>query len=162
MRAAAGESVGAGVYYLGRPWRTYARVVFQKTALSNVVNGAGWATWNGDANVGNVYYAEYGNSGPGAAGNRVSWARRLAGPVAPAAVLGADYAAQPWFDAAYPNAATDGTPPPTATPTAAPGNGGGGACAALYGQCGGQGHTGPKCCAAGTCTLSNDWYSQCL
>ncbi|RFU30056.1 hypothetical protein B7463_g6291, partial [Scytalidium lignicola] len=32
-----------------------------------------------------------------------------------------------------------------------------------YGQCGGQGYTGPTVCASGsTCTYSNDWYSQCL
>jgi hypothetical protein len=29
--------------------------------------------------------------------------------------------------------------------------GSGGACAALYGQCGGSGFTGPTCCASGTC-----------
>ncbi|KAK6531355.1 hypothetical protein TWF281_008163 [Arthrobotrys megalospora] len=34
--------------------------------------------------------------------------------------------------------------------------------APLYGQCGGQGWTGPTTCAQGTCTKSNDWYSQCL
>jgi cellulase len=33
---------------------------------------------------------------------------------------------------------------------------------ALYGQCGGQGYTGPTTCAQGTCKYSNDWYSQCL
>lgn len=36
------------------------------------------------------------------------------------------------------------------------------ACAAKYAQCGGQGFSGPKCCAAGTCRASNQWYSQCL
>ncbi|KAK6500106.1 hypothetical protein TWF481_010464 [Arthrobotrys musiformis] len=37
------------------------------------------------------------------------------------------------------------------------------ACAALYGQCGGSGWTGPTCCDSGSvCTYSNDWYSQCL
>ena len=32
----------------------------------------------------------------------------------------------------------------------------------LYGQCGGEGWTGPTTCASGTCTYSNPWYSQCL
>jgi len=37
------------------------------------------------------------------------------------------------------------------------------ACAAQWGQCGGQGWTGPSCCAAGSvCTVSNPFYSQCL
>ncbi|KAL2152762.1 hypothetical protein VTH82DRAFT_5947 [Thermothelomyces myriococcoides] len=43
-------------------------------------------------------------------------------------------------------------------------NGGGnsGNCSPLYGQCGGQGWTGPTCCSQGTCRVSNEWYSQCL
>ncbi|EFQ25807.1 glycosyl hydrolase family 6 [Colletotrichum graminicola] len=37
------------------------------------------------------------------------------------------------------------------------------ACASQWGQCGGQGWTGPSCCAAGSvCTVSNPFYSQCL
>ncbi|KAJ3034510.1 hypothetical protein HDV00_004975 [Rhizophlyctis rosea] len=40
---------------------------------------------------------------------------------------------------------------------------GGGNCAAKYGQCGGQGFSGPTCCQSGsTCKVSNQWYSQCL
>ncbi|EHA58106.1 xylosidase/arabinosidase [Pyricularia oryzae 70-15] len=35
-------------------------------------------------------------------------------------------------------------------------------CAALYGQCGGEGWAGAKCCAQGACKVSNQWYSQCL
>ncbi|KAJ3029797.1 hypothetical protein HDV00_009438 [Rhizophlyctis rosea] len=39
----------------------------------------------------------------------------------------------------------------------------GGNCAAKYGQCGGQGFSGPTCCQSGsTCKFSNNWYSQCL
>jgi arabinoxylan arabinofuranohydrolase len=37
-----------------------------------------------------------------------------------------------------------------------------GSCAALYGQCGGDGYSGPTCCSSGTCKYSNQWYSQCL
>ncbi|KAG8939631.1 hypothetical protein FRC04_006112 [Tulasnella sp. 424] len=34
---------------------------------------------------------------------------------------------------------------------------------AVYGQCGGQGWSGPTTCVAGsTCVYSNAWYSQCL
>ncbi|RFU35213.1 hypothetical protein B7463_g1094, partial [Scytalidium lignicola] len=32
----------------------------------------------------------------------------------------------------------------------------------LWGQCGGQGWTGPTTCASGSCTYSNPYYSQCL
>lgn len=41
--------------------------------------------------------------------------------------------------------------------------GSGGGVAQQWGQCGGNGWTGPTQCAAGlTCTASNPWYSQCL
>jgi len=33
---------------------------------------------------------------------------------------------------------------------------------ALYGQCGGSNWTGATTCAAGTCTVQNDFYSQCV
>lgn len=59
---------------------------------------------------------------------------------------------QPGTTAAPPGTTT--TNPPTPGPT--------GSCAALYGQCGGQGWGGPSCCAQGTCKASNQWYSQCL
>ncbi|KAJ8518567.1 hypothetical protein ONZ45_g4390 [Pleurotus djamor] len=39
----------------------------------------------------------------------------------------------------------------------------GGATVPKWGQCGGQGYSGPTVCEAGsTCTFSNPWYSQCL
>ncbi|KAH8820387.1 RlpA-like double-psi beta-barrel-protein domain-containing protein-containing protein [Xylogone sp. PMI_703] len=51
---------------------------------------------------------------------------------------------------------------PSTTTTNAPGGGNGGT-VPKYGQCGGQGYTGPTVCASGsTCTYSNQWYSQCL
>ncbi|KAJ8516654.1 hypothetical protein ONZ45_g6075 [Pleurotus djamor] len=50
------------------------------------------------------------------------------------------------------NPPTSSTSAPTPTGTAS-----------VWGQCGGQGYTGPTICAAGsTCTYSNPWYSQCL
>lgn len=35
-------------------------------------------------------------------------------------------------------------------------------CSGLWEQCGGETWTGPKCCSQGKCTVSNQWYSQCL
>ncbi|KAF3914851.1 6-phosphogluconolactonase [Dactylellina cionopaga] len=32
----------------------------------------------------------------------------------------------------------------------------------VWGQCGGNGWTGPTTCAQGTCTVLNPWYSQCI
>jgi len=57
-----------------------------------------------------------------------------------------------------------GSPVTTAPPaaTTAPSSGGGGGSVPLYGQCGGNGYTGPTACASGTCKATNEWYSQCL
>ncbi|KAG7119084.1 Endoglucanase cel12C like protein [Verticillium longisporum] len=55
---------------------------------------------------------------------------------------------------------TAAAPKPAAT-TAAPKPATGATCAPAYGQCGGQGWTGPTCCTTGTCKVSNQWYSQC-
>ncbi|KAK4158692.1 family 1 putative carbohydrate esterase [Cladorrhinum sp. PSN259] len=35
-------------------------------------------------------------------------------------------------------------------------------CSPQWGQCGGQGWSGPTCCSQGTCKFSNDYYSQCI
>ncbi|KAK6426919.1 hypothetical protein LTR95_016048 [Oleoguttula sp. CCFEE 5521] len=51
----------------------------------------------------------------------------------------------------------------TTTSAAATTTSAGGACATKWGQCGGQGWSGPTCCASGsTCKVSNQYYSQCL
>jgi len=50
----------------------------------------------------------------------------------------------------------------SSTRTADPAPTGGGGCAAMWGQCGGQGWNGATCCSSGTCKASNQWYSQCL
>ncbi|KAI8805656.1 putative endo-1,4-beta-xylanase [Cladochytrium replicatum] len=51
----------------------------------------------------------------------------------------------------------------TTTTTTSPTPTGTGTCSVKYGQCGGNGWNGPKCCVPGsTCTRLNDFYSQCL
>ncbi|KAK4247298.1 carbohydrate esterase [Corynascus novoguineensis] len=100
VAAKEGNSVPAGAYYLGRPWRNYARVVFQQTSLSGVVNGAGWRVWNdGDERIDGVEFGEYGNTGDGAKGTRASFSKQLSGPVSIETVLGSDYAS--WVDTSY-------------------------------------------------------------
>ncbi|KAF2667791.1 pectin lyase-like protein [Microthyrium microscopicum] len=60
-----------GKAYLGRPWREFARVVFQHSKLGAVVNTAGWSQWQStDPKTGNVTFGEFGNTGPGASGSR--------------------------------------------------------------------------------------------
>ena len=100
IAAAAGNTVKAGAYYLGRPWRNYARVVFQNTAMSNVVNAAGWVVWNkDDTRTDQVTFAEYGNSGDGSKGTRASFGTKLTAALSLSTVLGSDY--KTWVDATY-------------------------------------------------------------
>ncbi|KAL2165582.1 hypothetical protein VTG60DRAFT_4275 [Thermothelomyces hinnuleus] len=100
VSARSGDSVPDGAYYLGRPWRNYARVVFQKTSLSGVVNAAGWSVWNtGDERTDEVEFGEYGNTGAGASGSRAAFAKKLSSPVSIETVLGSDYAS--WVDTSY-------------------------------------------------------------
>ncbi|KAF9880166.1 hypothetical protein CkaCkLH20_02120 [Colletotrichum karsti] len=50
----------------------------------------------------------------------------------------------------------------SAAPAASKAADSGSSAVALYGQCGGQGHTGGTTCASGKCEVVNDWYSQCV
>lgn len=54
-----------------------------------------------------------------------------------------------------------GSNPTTTAGGSQPTGGNGGGSVPLYGQCGGNGYTGPTTCAQGTCKASNEWYSQC-
>ncbi|KAI1327465.1 pectinesterase [Xylariaceae sp. FL0255] len=104
VAAGAGETVARGTYYLGRPWEDYSRVVYQNTALSAVINSAGWSEWDGSTDLANVYYAEYNSTGPGAdPAARVSWSHQLVAPIGMTTVLGSGYASAGWYDATYPS-----------------------------------------------------------
>jgi pectinesterase len=68
----------AGSFYLGRPWRPYAKVVYLACELGAVVQPAGWDEWGKASNQQTTYYAEYKSSGPGAnPGKRVPWSHQL-------------------------------------------------------------------------------------
>ncbi|KAI1631621.1 family 8 carbohydrate esterase [Biscogniauxia mediterranea] len=102
VAAGEGESVPDGAYYLGRPWREYAQVVFQNSALSAVINPDGWHIWNdGDERTDNVLFGEYGNSGDGAAGPRVDFATALAAPETMSGILTGGYSSAGYYDASY-------------------------------------------------------------
>ncbi|KAH7334096.1 pectin lyase fold/virulence factor [Rhizoctonia solani] len=90
---------GTGSCYLGRPWREYARVVFQNSNLGSNIVAAGWKNWS-DAtpNTAHVYYGEYNNSGAGAWNSqRVSFATKMSSPISISTVLGSTS----WVDSAY-------------------------------------------------------------
>ncbi|KAJ8755021.1 hypothetical protein K2173_015533 [Erythroxylum novogranatense] len=60
--------------YLGRPWKQYSRTVVMESQLGDLIRPEGWLEWPGQPYENTLYYAEYGNSGPGAVTNRrVKW-----------------------------------------------------------------------------------------
>ncbi|EME40140.1 carbohydrate esterase family 8 protein [Dothistroma septosporum NZE10] len=100
--AAPGQDVSSGVYYLGRSWGDYARVVVQETSMSDVINAAGWHVWSaGDENIDHVSFEEYGNSGAGAMGTRANYATKLGSALKIEQVLGSVYANQTYVDTSY-------------------------------------------------------------
>ncbi|KAF8752928.1 Pectinesterase [Rhizoctonia solani] len=90
---------GTGSCYLGRPWREYARVIFQNSNIGSNIVAAGWKNWNDNTpNTAHVYYGEYNNSGAGAWNSkRVSFATKMTSPIAISTVLGSTS----WVDSAY-------------------------------------------------------------
>lgn len=65
-------------FYLGRPWRPYAKTVFIKSDLGNMIKPEGWDHWRKESNKQTAYYAEYNNTGPGfEPGKRVAWSHQL-------------------------------------------------------------------------------------
>ncbi len=102
VAAADGNVVPNGAYYLGRPWSMYAKVVFQRSALSAVINPAGWHIWNvGDERTSTVTFAEFGNTGAGAVGPRANFSTALNNLVTIQSVLGCGYAQAGYYDASY-------------------------------------------------------------
>ena len=89
-----------GTVYLGRPWSEYARVAFQRSSLSDIINSAGWEEWSSsEPNTDDVTFEEYDNTGDGASGTRASFATTLSAAIDIATILGDDYA--DWVDADY-------------------------------------------------------------
>ncbi|KNG52082.1 carbohydrate esterase family 8 protein [Stemphylium lycopersici] len=100
VAAAKNNTVKSGVYYLGRPWRNYARVVFQQTSMTDVIRPVGWKNWNNDdPRTDKVTFAEYKNTGNGSKGDRASFSRQLDAAVSISAVLGNTY--KDWVDVSY-------------------------------------------------------------
>lgn len=64
--------------YLGRPWRANAKTAFIGCIMPAPIVAAGWDNWGNTANESTVLYAEYKNSGPGAAfAGRAKWSKQL-------------------------------------------------------------------------------------
>ncbi|KAL3623555.1 hypothetical protein CASFOL_032371 [Castilleja foliolosa] len=60
--------------YLGRPWKAYSRTVIMLSNISEAIRPEGWLEWNGNVSLDTLFYAEYLNTGLGAAlAGRVNW-----------------------------------------------------------------------------------------
>ncbi len=69
---------GVNRVYLGRPWRSHAKTVFVRCDMGSHIRPEGWHNWNAPDRERTTFYAEGGNTGPGAdTANRVSWAQVL-------------------------------------------------------------------------------------
>ena len=65
-------------FYLGRPWRDYARVVFMECYLGQHIKPEGWHNWDQPEREKTAFFAEYKNTGRGAGiENRVPWSHQL-------------------------------------------------------------------------------------
>lgn len=64
--------------FLGRPWRPYAYTLFMNCELGGHIVAKGWHNWGKASNEQTARYAEYHNTGAGAAtGERAPWSRQL-------------------------------------------------------------------------------------
>lgn len=69
---------GINKVYLGRPWRSFAKVAFLNCEMGSFIAPEGWDNWSKPENEKTVEFAEYQNSGPGAdTNNRVNWSHQL-------------------------------------------------------------------------------------
>ncbi len=69
---------GVAKVYLGRPWRSFAKVAFLNCEMGSFISPEGWHAWSDKDDVSKVKFAEYGNYGPGAdVQKRVVWSYKL-------------------------------------------------------------------------------------
>ncbi|GAB2266698.1 hypothetical protein Dimus_001692 [Dionaea muscipula] len=61
--------------FLGRPWKPYSRTIVMQSFIDDAIAPEGWTPWAGTLGLDTLFYAEYGNRGPGAVEtHRVKWA----------------------------------------------------------------------------------------
>ncbi|THV54479.1 hypothetical protein BGAL_0026g00340 [Botrytis galanthina] len=85
-----------GKVYLGRPWRALARVIFQNSVLTDVVNAAGWTTLAADATP---IFMEYSNTGAGSSTSARVYETAATGTVSKTTLWGSNWAS--WIDSSY-------------------------------------------------------------
>ncbi len=68
----------AGSFYLGRPWRPYAKTVFINCEMSDIIKPEAWHNWGKPDAEKTTLYAEYNTIGKGAMpSQRVKWSHQL-------------------------------------------------------------------------------------
>lgn len=68
----------ATAVWLGRPWRAFAKTVFIRSDLPRTIVTEGWNNWSNAENERTAFYAEYKNTGEGAATrSRAPWSKQL-------------------------------------------------------------------------------------
>ncbi|PYI14770.1 pectin lyase-like protein [Aspergillus japonicus CBS 114.51] len=95
IKAASGVSLTESVY-LGRPWRVLARVIYQNSVLSDIINPKGWTTMADGATP--LYY-EYNNSGDGSSTSSRLYESSISAAVTKTTVLGSTWG--DWIDRTY-------------------------------------------------------------
>lgn len=69
---------GVDNVFLGRPWRSFAKVAFLNCEMGSFIVSEGWDNWSNTENEKTAQFAEYNNAGVGAnTGNRVGWSMKL-------------------------------------------------------------------------------------
>ncbi|KAJ7173965.1 pectin methyl esterase [Mycena crocata] len=82
--------------FLARPWRTFARVVFQNSVLPDLINAAGYTTLAANATP---IFSEIGNTGAGASTSKRVTYTPISAALTHQQVLGANYSA--WIDSTF-------------------------------------------------------------
>lgn len=68
----------ANSFYLGRPWRPYAKVAYLNCEMPDFIRAEGWNNWGKESNEKTAYYAEYKSTGKGAnPKGRANWSHQL-------------------------------------------------------------------------------------
>ncbi|KAF7326038.1 hypothetical protein MKEN_00454700 [Mycena kentingensis (nom. inval.)] len=82
--------------FLSRPWRMFARVVFQNSVLPNLINPAGYTTLAAGATP---IFSEFNNTGAGANTSARVMYTPISAAITHEQVLGADY--RTWIDSSF-------------------------------------------------------------
>jgi len=69
---------GVKKVFLGRPWRSFAKVAYLNCEMGSFIRPEGWDNWSKPSNEKTVFFIEYNNTGPGAdIRQRVDWLQKL-------------------------------------------------------------------------------------